>query len=245
MSSETVAVIGGGPGGLRAAQGIAELGGKAVLIEQRGFLGGTPVAENYCGLTPRGEPAQPQIRQMVDLVTANPLIEVRLGTEVAASRGGTRCLHTRTASRRDGRDQVEWRRRRSSAVRSSSPRASPTSTRGGRPRCTGTTSSPTSSPSLTSRRCCRRDGCYARPMASHRSGSASSSASAAATARSATSTARRCAAGWPRKKPSRSGSCCRTPRCSSSTSTCGCTAIGRTRSTGRPKSSTTSSTSRG
>ena len=51
MPSETVVVIGGGPGGLRAAQGIAELGGKAVLIEQRGFLGGTPVAENYCGLT--------------------------------------------------------------------------------------------------------------------------------------------------------------------------------------------------
>ena len=88
MPSETVVVIGGGPGGLRAAQGIAELGGTAVLIEQRDFLGGTPVAENYCGLTPRGEPAQPQIRQMVDLVTAHPLIEVRLGTEVAGVAGG-------------------------------------------------------------------------------------------------------------------------------------------------------------
>ncbi len=87
MPSETVVVIGGGPGGLRAAQGIAELGGTAVLIEQRDFLGGTPVAENYCGLTPRGEPAQPQIRQMVELVTANPLIEVLLGTEVAGVAG--------------------------------------------------------------------------------------------------------------------------------------------------------------
>ncbi|HXZ83834.1 MAG TPA: FAD-dependent oxidoreductase [Acidimicrobiales bacterium] len=87
MSSETVAVIGGGPGGLRAAQGIAEIGGKAVLIEQRDFLGGTPVAENYCGLTPLGAPAQPQIRQMIDLVTANPLIEIRLGTELVAAAG--------------------------------------------------------------------------------------------------------------------------------------------------------------
>jgi heterodisulfide reductase subunit A len=87
MSSETVAVIGGGPGGLRAAHGIAEIGGKVVLIEQRDFLGGTPIAENYAGLTPRGEPAQPQIRQMIDLVIAHPLTEVRLGTELSEVAG--------------------------------------------------------------------------------------------------------------------------------------------------------------
>jgi heterodisulfide reductase subunit A len=87
MSSETIVVIGGGPGGLRAAQGIAEIGRRAVLIEQREFLGGTPVAENYSGLTPRGEPAQPQIRQMIDQVTADPLIEVRLGTELVGVSG--------------------------------------------------------------------------------------------------------------------------------------------------------------
>ncbi len=39
------------PGGLRAAHAIAEIGGKAVLIEQRGFLGGAPIAENYAGLS--------------------------------------------------------------------------------------------------------------------------------------------------------------------------------------------------
>jgi heterodisulfide reductase subunit A len=87
MSSDTVAVIGGGPGGLRAAHGVAEIGGKVVLIEQRDFLGGTPIAESYAGLTPHNEPAQPQIRQMVDLVTTNPLIEVRLGTELARVAG--------------------------------------------------------------------------------------------------------------------------------------------------------------
>ncbi|MFZ2058921.1 MAG: FAD-dependent oxidoreductase [Acidimicrobiales bacterium] len=88
MSSDTVAVIGGGPGGLRAAHGVAEIGGKVVLIEQRDFLGGTPVAESYAGLTPRNEPAQPQIRRMIDLVTTNPLTEVRLGTELAGVAGG-------------------------------------------------------------------------------------------------------------------------------------------------------------
>ena len=77
MSSDKVAVIGGGPGGLRAAQCASRRsGGEVVLIEQRDFLGGTPVAENYAGLTPHGEPAQPQIRGMIDAVTAHPLVEV-------------------------------------------------------------------------------------------------------------------------------------------------------------------------
>jgi heterodisulfide reductase subunit A len=87
MSSETVAVIGGGPGGLRAAHGIAEIGGHAVLIEQRDFLGGAPIAENYAGITPHGEPARPQIERMIDLVTSHPCVDVRLGTELAAASG--------------------------------------------------------------------------------------------------------------------------------------------------------------
>ncbi|MGE5290821.1 MAG: CoB--CoM heterodisulfide reductase iron-sulfur subunit A family protein [Micromonosporaceae bacterium] len=87
MSSDTVAVIGGGPGGLRAAHAIAEIGGKVVLIEQRGFLGGAPIAENYAGLTPHGEPAEPQIQRMIDLVTSHPDADVRLGTELAGAEG--------------------------------------------------------------------------------------------------------------------------------------------------------------
>jgi heterodisulfide reductase subunit A len=87
MSSNTVVIIGGGPAGLRAALGVAEIGGKAVLIEERAFLGGNPVAERYAGLTPHGEPAQPQIRHMIDLVTTHPGAEVRLGTEVSGMGG--------------------------------------------------------------------------------------------------------------------------------------------------------------
>ncbi|HET9081195.1 MAG TPA: FAD-dependent oxidoreductase [Trebonia sp.] len=87
MSSLPVAVIGGGPGGLRAAHAIMEIGGTVVLIEQRDFLGGTPVAENYAGLTPHGEPAGPQIQQMIEAVTSDPAADVRLGSEVTALSG--------------------------------------------------------------------------------------------------------------------------------------------------------------
>jgi len=87
MSSDTVAVIGGGPGGLRAAHAIAEIGGTVVLIEQRDFLGGAPIAENYAGLTPHGESAGPQIQQMIEAVTSHPGTDVRLGSEVTALSG--------------------------------------------------------------------------------------------------------------------------------------------------------------
>jgi heterodisulfide reductase subunit A len=84
MVADTIAVIGGGPGGLAAAEAIAAIGARAVLVEQRGFLGGTPVAENYCGLTPHGAPARPQIARMVEAVGASPLVDVHLGSEVVA-----------------------------------------------------------------------------------------------------------------------------------------------------------------
>jgi heterodisulfide reductase subunit A len=87
VNADTIAVIGGGPGGLRAAHAIAEIGGNAVLIEQRDFLGGAPIAEHYAGITPHGEPAGPQIQRMIDQVTTHPAVQVRLGTEVAAASG--------------------------------------------------------------------------------------------------------------------------------------------------------------
>ncbi len=87
MSFDTVAVIGGGPGGLRAAHGVAEIGGRALLVEQHDFLGGTPIAEKYAGLTPHGEPARPQIQAMIDAVTAHPDVDVRMSTTVTAVSG--------------------------------------------------------------------------------------------------------------------------------------------------------------
>jgi heterodisulfide reductase subunit A len=106
MSSQTVAVIGGGPGGLRAAHAITEIGGQVVLIEQREFLGGTPIAENYAGLTPRGEPAEPQIRAMIEAVTAHPAVDVRLSSQVTALAGEPGAF-TLTVAGADGDQAIE------------------------------------------------------------------------------------------------------------------------------------------
>jgi heterodisulfide reductase subunit A len=106
MSFDAVAVIGGGPGGLRAASAVAEIGGSVVLIEQRDFLGGTPIAENYAGLTPHGEPAGPQIQAMIEAVTGHPGTEVRLGSEVTALSGEAGAF-TLTVRGPGGEEQVE------------------------------------------------------------------------------------------------------------------------------------------
>lgn len=106
MSSDMVAIIGGGPGGLRAAHGIAEIGGRALLIEQRDFLGGAPIAENYAGLTPHGEPARPQIERMIDAVTAHPDVDVRTGTQVTAA-AGVPGAFTLTLRGPDGEQQAQ------------------------------------------------------------------------------------------------------------------------------------------
>ncbi len=106
MSFDTVAVIGGGPGGLRAAHGIAEIGGTALLIEERDFLGGTPIAENYAGLTPHGEPARPQIQAMIDAVTASPGVQVLMSTTVTAVSGEPGAF-TLTMRGPDGERQAE------------------------------------------------------------------------------------------------------------------------------------------
>ncbi|MHB1802374.1 MAG: FAD-dependent oxidoreductase, partial [Actinomycetes bacterium] len=87
MAFDSVLAIGGGPGGLRAARGIAELGVHVVLVEQHDFLGGTPIAEHYSGLTPFGEAAEPAMARMAGYVTGNPLAEVRLSSRVTAFAG--------------------------------------------------------------------------------------------------------------------------------------------------------------
>lgn len=87
MAERPIMVIGGGPAGLEAARGIAELGYRAVLIEKLDMLGGTPVASNYAALTPDFRDAGEAMGEMAAVVQNDPAVEVRTGTSVTAATG--------------------------------------------------------------------------------------------------------------------------------------------------------------
>jgi heterodisulfide reductase subunit A len=87
MASDTILVIGGGPAGLEAARGVADLGVRTVLVEMRGRLGGTPIAANYAALTHGMRDAEEVMGEMAAVVSAHPLVDVRLGTKVTGCAG--------------------------------------------------------------------------------------------------------------------------------------------------------------
>ena len=87
MASENILVIGGGPTGMEAARGIADLGYKAILVEKRDRLGGTPDEAQYAALTPDLRNAEEAIGEMVAAVTDNPNVELLTGTTVTSSEG--------------------------------------------------------------------------------------------------------------------------------------------------------------
>jgi heterodisulfide reductase subunit A len=82
VPSETIVIIGGGPGGLEAAKGIAELGGRVVLIEQRDRLGGTPDSANYAALTHHFIDAEEVMGKMIAAISNHPCVGIRLGSKV-------------------------------------------------------------------------------------------------------------------------------------------------------------------
>jgi heterodisulfide reductase subunit A len=82
-----VVVIGGGPGGIEAARGIADLGMRAVLVEQRERLGGTPIFANYAALTPHFDDAEAAMDGMIAELEQRPLAEIRTQTTVTALEG--------------------------------------------------------------------------------------------------------------------------------------------------------------
>lgn len=84
--SDTVLVVGGGPAGLEAARAVAEMGSKAILLERRAVLGGTPDESSYAALTPRMGSAQ----DALDLLRAgvqDPNVEIHLETQLSACSG--------------------------------------------------------------------------------------------------------------------------------------------------------------
>ena len=87
MSERPIMVIGGGPAGMEAARGIIDLGYKAVLIEKRDTLGGTPELANYAALTPDFRDAGEAMAEMASAIQGNPNVDIRTGTVVTNAEG--------------------------------------------------------------------------------------------------------------------------------------------------------------
>lgn len=87
MSDNPILVIGGGPAGLAAAKGIADLGRKAVLVEKEEYLGGTPIKEKYAALTPDFRDAEEAMGEMIKAVTDDDNVEVITKSTVTSVEG--------------------------------------------------------------------------------------------------------------------------------------------------------------
>jgi heterodisulfide reductase subunit A len=87
VPSDTLLVVGGGPAGLEAARGAADLGCRTILVEQRDRLGGTPISAHYAALTHGMRDAETVLGEMVLAVEREPLVEVRLDTTVTSCSG--------------------------------------------------------------------------------------------------------------------------------------------------------------
>lgn len=87
MASQDILIIGGGPAGLEAAKGVAELGYKAILLEKRDRLGGTPDEAQYAALTPDLRPAEEALREMIEPVDNHPNVEIHYNTLVTGAEG--------------------------------------------------------------------------------------------------------------------------------------------------------------
>lgn len=87
MPSEDILIIGGGPAGLEAARGIADLGYQAILIDKRDRLGGNPDEAQYAALTPDMRDSEEAIGEMTSRIDNNPGVTVHTSSTVVASEG--------------------------------------------------------------------------------------------------------------------------------------------------------------
>ena len=87
MPSDTVLVVGGGPAGMEAARGVASLGSKAVLVELRDRLGGTPDSASYSSFTLDHRKAADVLAAKRAQIEHDPLIVVRLQSRLSGFEG--------------------------------------------------------------------------------------------------------------------------------------------------------------
>jgi len=83
MDSKPILIVGAGPAGLAAAQALAGVGQRCVLVEKESRLGGAPILSGYAKLVPSGEWAKDAIGSMVSRVAADSSVSVQKGCTVA------------------------------------------------------------------------------------------------------------------------------------------------------------------
>ena len=86
--TKPILIVGGGPAGLAAAQSLAVVGRKSVLVEKEDRLGGAPILSGYAKLVPTGEWAKDAIGGMVSRAETSKEIDIRKGVTVKAFGGG-------------------------------------------------------------------------------------------------------------------------------------------------------------
>jgi heterodisulfide reductase subunit A len=106
MPENPVLIIGGGPAGLEAARGVADLGYPVTLVEKEDRLGGTPILCDYAALTPNMVNAEEAMGEMVQKIEGDPLIEIKTSTEVTAASGSAPALNVTLAGSK-GEEQME------------------------------------------------------------------------------------------------------------------------------------------
>jgi heterodisulfide reductase subunit A len=104
MGTETLLIVGGGPAGLEAARGAADLGCRTILVERRAQLGGTPISANYAALTHGMRDATEVMGEMIAAVQGDPLVDIRLGTSVTGCSGSAGDFSV--TLHREGRDET-------------------------------------------------------------------------------------------------------------------------------------------
>lgn len=85
--TKPVLIVGGGPAGLSAADALAKVGQKSILVEKADRLGGAPILSGYAKLVPSGQWAKDAIGGMVKRVEDNPLVTVYKNTTVESFSG--------------------------------------------------------------------------------------------------------------------------------------------------------------
>lgn len=87
MANQNILIIGGGPAGIQAAKGIADLGYKAILVEKRDRLGGTPDEAQYAALTPDFRNTDEALGEMMAPLLNNDNVDILYNTLVTGAEG--------------------------------------------------------------------------------------------------------------------------------------------------------------